>query len=133
MAEQVRTLPASLVRAPTGYGLYQRVLATTPATTLVSLLSGGVLPQIPVPNISGPAGLNYVFGYVDLQSEVDPLSVTVRYTDDGQTAPTATLGFVIPGGSGWVRIPCDPNDIQLCSAGVDTQIQVRLGIVGTKV
>lgn len=133
MAEQVRTLPASLTRAPTGYGLYQRVLATTPATTLVSLLSGGVLPVIPVPNISGPAGLVYAYGYVDLQSESDPLTVTVRYTDDGQTAPTATLGFVIPGGASWVRIPCHPDDIQLCSAGADTQIQVRLGIVGTQI
>ena len=131
MAEQVRTLPASLVRAPVGFGLYQRILATTPATTLVSLLAGGVLPVIPIPNISGPAGLNYAFGYVDLQSETDPITITVRYTDDGQTAPTATLGFVVPSGMNWVRIPCHPSDIKLCSAGADVQIQVRLGIVGT--
>ena len=125
--------PAPVVRAPAGYSLYQRVTITNGVggATLVSLLSGGVLPAIPVPNRQD--GANYSFGYVDLQPETDPLTVTVRYTDDGQTVPTATLGFVVGYGlqGGWTRIPANPNDIKLISAGANVNIQVRLGIMGT--
>lgn len=133
--QHVATTPAQLVRAPTGYGLYQRITVTNAAATLVSLLTGGVLPIIPVANISGPAGLNYAFKFVDLQPETDPLSVAVRYTDDGQTTPTATLGFVVSYGlsGGWLRIPADPQDIKLISTGANVNIQVRLGIGGVTV
>lgn len=127
----VAVMPAQLVRAPTGFGLYQRITVTNAAATLPSLLAGGVLPTIPVANISGPAGLNYAFKFVDLQSETDPATITVRYTDDGQTTPTATLGFVVPGGASFVRIPCDAQDIKLISTGANVNIQVKLGIMGT--
>jgi hypothetical protein len=127
----VATIPAQLVRAPSGFGLYQRITVGNAAASLISLLSGGVLPVIPVPNISGPAGLLYSIKYVDLQAETDPLTTIVRYTDDGQTVPTSTLGFVVPGGnSPFLRIPCDPQDIQLISAGGNVMVQVRLGIMG---
>lgn len=126
----VATYPAQLVRAPAGFGLYYRITVTAVAASLPSLLPGGNLPAIPVANISGPAGLVYAFKFVDLQSETDPATITVRYTDDGQTVPTATLGFVIPGGASFVRIPCDAQDIQLISAGADVKVQVKLGILG---
>lgn len=129
----VSTYPAQLVRAPAGFGLYQRITVTNVAATLPALLSGGVLPTIPVANISGPAGLVYAFKFVDLQSETDPATVAVRYTDDGQTAPTATLGFLVPGGASFVRIPCDAQDIKLISTGANVNIQVKLGIMGTTV
>ena len=117
--EHVATVPAQLVRAPTAFGLYFRLTVTNVAASLVSLLPGGVLPAIPPPNISGPAGSVYAFKFIDLQSETDPGTTIVRYTDDGQTTPVigVNLGFVIPGGASFVRIPCDPQDIQLISAG----------------
>jgi len=129
----VSTMPAQLVRAPAGFGLYQRITVTSTAATLPSLLAGGVLPTIPVANISGPAGLVYAFKFVDLQAETDPSTVTVRYTDDGQTTPTATLGFVVPGGASFVRIPCDAQDIKLISTGANVNVQVKLGILGLTV
>ena len=126
----VATTPAQLVRAPTSYGLHQRITVTNGAggATLVSLLSGGVLPAIPVPNISGPANLQYQIGYVQMQAETDPATVAVRYTCDGQTTPTSTLGFVVPGQPNLVTLPCDPKDIKLISAGANVNIQVYLGI-----
>ena len=126
----VATTPAQLVKAPVGYGLYQRVTVTNAAATLVSLLSGGVLPSIPVPGLSGPATRTYAFRFVDLSSETDPAAIVVRYTDDSQTVPTATLGFVIPMQPSWVRIPCAPEDIRVISAGANVNVQVRLGIMG---
>lgn len=122
--------PAQLIRAPAGYGLYQRITVTNVAATLVSLLSGGVLPKIPVPNVSGPAGSIYSIKFVDISSETDPASIKVRYTDDGQTTPTSTLGFVVPAEPSFVRIPCDPQDIKLISAGANVNLQVKLGIMG---
>ena len=126
----VAVMPAQLVRAPAGFGLYYRITVTAVAATLPSLLPGGVLPSIPPPNISGPAGSVYSFKFTDLQSETDPATITVRYTDDGQTAPTSTLGFVVPGGASFIRIPCDAQDIQLISTGADVKVQVKLGIMG---
>jgi hypothetical protein len=126
----VATTPAQLVKAPLGYGLYQRVTVTNAAATLVSLLAGGVLPSIPVPGLSGPATRTYAFRFVDLSSETDPAAIVVRYTDDSQTVPTATLGFVIPMQPSWVRIPCAPEDIRVISAGANVNVQVRLGIMG---
>lgn len=124
--------PAQLIRAPAGYGLYQRITVTNGAggATLVSLLAGGVLPRIPVPNVSGPAGSVYSIKFVDLSAETDTAVVKVRYTDDGQTTPTGTLGFVVPTEPSFVRIPCDPQDIKLISAGVNVFVQVKLGIMG---
>lgn len=126
----VATYPAQLVRAPAGFGLYYRITVTNVAATLPSLLPGGVLPAIPPTNISGPAGTVYAFKFVDLQSETDPSTITVRYTDDGQTVPTSTLGFVVPGGASFIRIPCDAQDIRLISTGADVKVQVKLGIMG---
>lgn len=123
-------MPAQLVRAPSGFGLYFRITVTNVAATLPSLLPGGVLPAIPPSNISGPAGTLYAFKFVDLQSETDPSTITVRYTDDGQTVPTSTLGFVVPAGAAFVRIPCDAQDIKLISTGANVNIQVKLGIMG---
>jgi hypothetical protein len=128
--EVVRVTPAQLVRAPAGYSLYQRITVTNAAATLASLLSGGVLLKIPVPNVSGPAGSFYAFKFVDLSAETDTATVKVRYTDDGQTTPTSTLGFVIPTEPAFLRIPADAQDIQLISAGADVKVQVKLGIGG---
>jgi hypothetical protein len=118
------------VRAPAGFGLYFRITVTNVAATLPSLLPGGVLPAIPVANVSGPAGLVYSLKFVDLQSETDPATIAVRYTDDGQTVPTSTLGFVVPGGASFVRIPCDVQDVKLISTGANVSVQVKLGILG---
>jgi hypothetical protein len=127
----VSTIPAQLVRCPAGSVLYFRIAVTGAAATLLSFLPGGVLPTIPVLNVSGPAGTNYAFKFTDLQSETDPATAAVRYTDDGQTVPSATLGFIVPGGASFVRIPCDPQDIKLFSVGGGTvNIQVKLGIMG---
>lgn len=129
------TYPAQLVRAPAGFTLYFRLQVpnTVGGVTLPSLLPGGVLPSIPPANISGPAGTLYAFKFVDLQSETDPATITVRYTDDGQTAPVGgdtPLGFVVPGGASFVRIPCDAQDIKLISMGADVFVQCKLGILG---
>lgn len=127
----VATSPAQLVRAPANSSLYQLITVTNAAAaTLTSLLAGAVIPTIAVPNHPNK---KYTINYVDLQADIDPLTIAVRYTDDGQTAPTATLGFVLPGGnSTWVRIPTSPDDIQLISTGGDVTVQVRLGILGTE-
>jgi hypothetical protein len=128
----VSTVPAQLVRAPAGFGLYFRITVTNAAASLPSLLPGGVLPSIPPANISGPGGTVYAFKFVDLEAETDPNGggPYVRYTDDGQTAPTATLGYVVPGQPSFVRIPCDPQDVKLISTGADVKVQVKLGIMG---
>ena len=122
----VGTLPAPLVAAPTIAGIYQRITVTNGAggATLISLLSGGVLPTGTYPNVNTP--MRYVFGGVDMASETDPLAVTVRYIDNGSDAPTATLGFVVPKEPSWVRIIGDISLIKLISAGVNVNIQVRL-------
>lgn len=124
------TTPAQLVRAPAGFSLYQRITVTNAASTLPLLLAGGVLPRIPAAGVSGPAGSIYAIKFVDLSAETDTAVVKVRYTDDGQTVPTATLGFVIPTEPSFVRIPCDAQDIRLISAGANVPVQVKLGIMG---
>ncbi len=129
----VATIPAQLVRAPSGFGLYFRLDVSNAAggTALSALLPGGILPTIPQANVSG-GPRNYAFKFVDLQAETDPAlgGPYVRYTDDGQTAPTSTLGFVIPGQPSFIRIPCDPQDILLISTGANVKVQCKLGIMG---
>jgi len=129
----VGTQPAQLVRAPSGGSLYARLAVTGAQNTLLSYLSGGVLPTLAVPGQTGPGGNNFVFKGVVLQSETDPGTAQVRYTDDGQTAPTTTLGFVIPGQPSAVTIMCDPQDIKLiASAGtINVQCYLIIGAVST--
>jgi hypothetical protein len=124
------TQPAQLVRAPTGGVLYYRLaVPAAGAVTLVSLLTGGVLPNIPVANVTGYAGIRYVFKGVVLQSEIDPGTQQVRYTADGQTVPSGTLGFVVPGQPSEVTIMCDPQDIKII-ATANTNVQCYLIIGG---
>jgi hypothetical protein len=130
MREVVGTLPAPLVAVPGVAGIYQRITVTNAAATLISLLSGGVLPQAPVPNTN--AGARYIFGGVDLQSETDPATIGVRYTDNGSDAPTATLGFLLPSGAGWVRIVSDLANIKLISTGANVNVQIRLFVTSTE-
>lgn len=127
----VGTLPATLVTDGAISGIYQRLTVTNGAggATLISLLSGGVLPAVAVPNKN--ANLRYVFGGVDLASETDPLTIIVRYVDNGSDAPTATLGFVVPKEPSWVRIIGDLSLIKLISAGANVSVQARLLITGT--
>ena len=126
----VATTPATEVGAPATYSLHQRITVTNGAggATLASLLTGGVIPAIPVPNRQD--GAIYSFGYVDFQSETDPATVAVRFTRDGQTTPTATLGFLVPGGPSIGRVPVHPSKIKLISTGANVNIQVYLGING---
>lgn len=107
--------PATLVRAPASTSLYARLSVTNSAASLISLLPGGILPSLPVPNQSGPAGTQYVIRGVWLQSETAVGTAVIRYTADGQTTPTATLGQQVNDLSmnGPTRIYCDPADIQL--------------------
>lgn len=126
--ENVGTSPAQLVRAPSGSSLYQRITVSNVAATLVSLLTGAVLPTISILNRQD--GAFYSFKFVDLQSETDPNTVAVRFTADGQTTPTATLGFIVSGGASITRIPADAQDIKLISTGANVSIQVYLGIGG---
>lgn len=130
MREVVGTLPAPLVAVPGTAGIYQRITVTNAAATLISLLTGGVLPNAPVPNTN--AGARYVFGGVDLQSETDPATIGVRYTDNGSDAPTGTLGFLLPSGAGWVRIVSDLANIKLISTGANVNVQVRLFVTSTE-
>lgn len=131
----VATVAQQLVRVPTSYSLYFRLSVTNVAASLISLLPGGALPQIPNPNVSGPAGTIYAFKFVDLQGETDPGTVMIRYTADGQTVPVigTNKGFVLPGGTSgsFLRIPADPQDIQLVAAVAGpTFVQCYLGIGG---
>ena len=131
MAEQVATTPAPLTTAPSGSTLHYRIAVTNVAATLESLLTGGVIPRILVPTtrVSPQSILTYKFGFVDLQSETDPGTTQIRVTYDGQTAPTSTLGFVIPGQPGIMRAPVDPSNIKIIgSAAGPTYVQVYLGI-----
>jgi hypothetical protein len=132
MREVVGTLPAPLVAVPGVAGIYQRITVTNGAggATLISLLSGGVLPQAPVPNTN--AGARYVFGGVDMQSETDPSTIGVRYIDNGSDAPTGTLGFLLPSGAGWLRVITDLANIKLISTGADVKVQVRLLVTSTE-
>jgi hypothetical protein len=130
MREVVGTLPAPLVAVPGVAGIYQRITVTNAAATLISLLSGGVLPQAPVPNTN--AGARYIFGGVDLQSEVEPTTIGVRYIDNGSDAPTGTLGFLLPAGAGWLRVITDLENIQLISTGANVAVQVRLLVTSTE-
>jgi len=126
----VAVTPATEVGVPASYSLHQRITVTNGAggATLTSLLTGGVVPAIPVPNRQD--GAIYSIGYVDLQSETDPTTIAVRFTRDGQTVPTSTLGFVVPGGTSIGRAPVHPDQIKLISTGADVNIQVYLGING---
>ena len=129
--ETVATLPASLVDAPSSYGLHFRIAVTGAQNTLASYLPSSVIPTIPVPSTRvGPGStLTYKFGYVDLQAETDPGTAQVRVTYDGQTAPTTTLGFVVPGQPGLMRIPIDPSLVKLIVSAGTVYVQVYLGIV----
>lgn len=130
MREVVGTLPAPLVAVPGVAGVYQKITVTNVAATLISLLSGGVLPQAPVPNTN--AGARYVFGGVDISAETDPSSIAVRYIDNGSDAPTATLGFKLPSGPSWLRIITDLANIKLISTGANVDVQVRLLVTATE-
>lgn len=130
MREVVGTLPAPLVAVPGTAGIYQRITVTNVAATLISLLSGGVLPTAAVPNTN--AGARYIFGGVDMQSETDPATIAVRYIDNGSDVPTATLGFVLPSGAGWLRVITDLANIQLISTGANVKVQVRLLVTATE-
>lgn len=128
--------PATLVRASTSTTLYFRLAVTNTAATLVSLLTNSVLPTIVNPRVSGPAGSNYVFKGVWLQSETAFGTAAIRYTADGQTVPTATLGMQVndltmPAPT---VIMADPQDIQLIgSVAGPTYVQCYLVIGGTSV
>lgn len=129
----VAVTPAQLVRAPSSYALHYLITVTNAPATLISLLPGGVLPLIPVPNISGPAGATYKFLFVDLWSEVDPSSQEVRVTVDGQSTPATgvnPLGYVLVSKPGFTRFPCDPADLQIVSSAAATKVNVYLGIGG---
>lgn len=123
--------PAQLVRAPASTSLYARLSVDNVARSLVSLLPGGVLPTLTVPNISGPAGTTYAIKGVVLGSETDPSTAKIRITADGQTAPTATLGSLVPVEPSERRIMCDPQDIQIIgSVAGPTFVQCYLIIGG---
>ena len=130
MREVVGTLPAPLVAVPGTAGIYQEITVTGVAATLISLLSGGALPTAAVPNTN--AGARYIFGGVDMQSETDPSVIGVRYIDNGSDPPTATLGFLLPSGAGWLRVITDLANIQLISTGADVKVQVRLLVTSTE-
>ena len=128
----IHVWPAQIVRAPTGSVLYFRIAVPNAVASLVSLLPSGILPLIPVANTTGPGGNAYVFRMVQLQSETDPGTAQVRYTADGQTVPSATLGFVVPGQPAMVTIPADPRDISLFATAI-TNVQCSLIITDTSV
>ena len=133
MADVVaRTTPAQLVRAPTGATLHYLISVPAVAASLVSLLPTGALPEILVPNVSGPAGATYKFLFIDFWAEADPSAAEIRYTVDGQTTPVtgaAPVGYQALQVPGLSRIPCDPNDVQVvCSGAGPVLAQVYLGI-----
>ncbi len=136
MSDLVRTTPAQLVRAPSGNALHYLISVANVAATLSSLIPvTGLLPEIPVPNISGPAGSVYKFTFIDLWSEEDPLVAEVRATVDGQSVPVVTgapggpLGYQLPQVPSFLRIPCDPADVQLvCSGAGPVLVNLYLGI-----
>jgi hypothetical protein len=130
----VTSQPHQLVRAPATFTLYFRLSVTNVAATLVSLLTNGALPIIPVPNVSGPAGQRFAIKGVWLQSETALGTAQIRYTADGQTVPTATLGMPVndPSHSNPTQIYCDPEDIQLIgSVAGPTFVQCYLVIQST--
>lgn len=135
MADFVRTTAASLVRAPTSYALHYLISVTNAAQALPLLIpTTAVLPSIPVPNISGPAGSIYSFLFVDIWSEADPTVAEIRMTVDGQTAPVtgvSPVGYQLPQAPGYIRVPCNPADIKLiCSGAGPVKAQIYLGIGG---
>ncbi len=135
MADFVRTTPAQLVRAPLSYALHYLISVTNAAQALPLLIpTTAVLPSVPVPNISGPAGTIYQFTFVDLWSEVDPTTAEIRITVDGQTTPVtgaSPVGYQLPQVPNFLRIPCDPNDIKLvCSGAGPVKAGLYLGIGG---
>ena len=128
MQTVVGTQAAPLVQPPSSVALYFRLAVTNLAATVTSLLTNGVVPDLTILTINTPA--KYTIGYVDLQSETDPLSVTIRFRDDGGV-PTSTLGYVVPGGINWVRVPTHPDNIQVIGAVAGpTYVQCRLGLTG---
>lgn len=130
-AQTVATFPGQNVPVPSTYTLHYRIVVTNAAASLASLLTGGVIPAIPAANDTTS---KYTFGYVQISAETDPSGAgnpKVRFTQDGQTAPTATLGQVIPfENSGPVTIPSRPEEIKLISTGANVNCQVYLGIMG---
>ncbi len=133
MSDFVRTTPAQLVRAPSSYALHYLISVTNAAQALPLLIpTTAVLPSIPVPNISGPAGTIYGFRFVDLWSEQDPLVAEIRVTVDGQTTPVtgaSPVGYQLPQAPNFLRVPCDPADVQLvCSGAGPVKAGLYLGI-----
>jgi hypothetical protein len=130
----VATTPAQLVRVPSGYTLHYLITVTNAPATLVSLLPGGVMPLIPVPNVSGPAGATYKFLFVDAFSEQDPSAAEVRYTVDGQATPAvgvSPLGYVLVGKPSITRIPANPEDISFVANVASVKVNIYLGIGGS--
>lgn len=107
--------PATLVRAPASTSLYARLPVTNTASSLISLLPSSVLPTLTVPNMNIASGSTYVIRGVWLQSETALATAVIRYTADGQTVPTSTLGLQVNDLNAQVptQIYCDPADIQL--------------------
>ncbi len=135
MSDFVRTTPAQLVRAPSTYALHYLISVPAVAASLPTLIPVlGALPQIPTPNISGPAGSIYKFTFVDLWSEQDPLVAEIRVTVDGQTTPVtgaSPVGYQLPQAPNFIRIPCDPTDVNLvCSGAGPVKAGCYLGIGG---
>jgi hypothetical protein len=132
----VATTPAQLVRVPATYGLHYLLAVPAIAADLPSLIpTTAVLPSIPVPNVSGPAGTLYTFTFVDLWSEEDSTVAEIRVTVDGQTTPVtgaSPIGYQLPQAPGYLRIPCNPADIQLiCSGAGPVNAGLYLGIGGS--
>ena len=128
--EHAATQPAQIVRAPAGSVYWFRLAVPNAATPLVSLLPGSALPVVPSPYSSGQPRI-MVFKGVVLISETDPAVTGVRYTDDGQSVPSATLGGWVPGFPNQIRIMADPQDIQLFSTSGTTNVQCCLIVAAT--
>lgn len=118
-----------------GSALHYRIAVPAAGpVTLASLLPGGVLPAIPVPDLvaGGTSSSNYVLGFVDFANEVDPSVSAVRVTEDLQSVPQIAptpLGRMVPKEPFFLRVPTDPANIQLIAANNPTYVQVYMGIL----
>lgn len=109
--------------APSGTNYHKRAVVTDTAGTLGSFISGG-LPYLVSPTNSDVKRYPKA---VNLGVEVASGANTVYMTFDGQSTPSATLGFIVPTLPNFVRVPCPDgltlNTLKLVASANPTNVQ----------
>ncbi len=115
---------APVALAPTGTAYHKRVTVTDTAGFLGTFISGGL------PYLTSPTNTDVKIWpkAVNLGVEVASGANTVYVTFDGQSTPSATLGFIVPTLPNYIRVPCPDgltlDKINLVASANPTYVQL---------